>query len=256
MATPKKTPRKSPPETPADPTAKLGRTEAGLFLGLSLSSVKRLEREGLLVAEKDAEGRHWFTVAQLQAFKAERGQDTGPETEAMLSTIDAAASHSKDSHKHVEKLLDLVLQPSHELLDLYKATCRDLADEVKRWRDQHFELLTKMSELLRNQRQEDLEQRRIELSDRRKEQALSLVKSAVPMLIAQAGGNKQLGLVLNLLQSLHPEQLRILSQSGLLTQEQWAALSAVLTSDQRDALAKPENTSSEETQAESAGASP
>lgn len=244
MVTPRKTPAKEPSESPL---SRLGRTDTARYLKVSLATIKRFEKEGILKPTKDEHGHNWFDMPQLETLRAEREGLPAPETEVMVSTIDGAVMQAKDSGKHTERILGLVLDPGESLLKLYKETCKDLAEECKKWRDAHFELLTKMSEMLKSQRQEDIEQRRIELSDARKGQAIGLVKQAIPMLIAQAGGNKQLGQLLTFVQSLEPEQLRILLDSGLLTQAQVQALSLVLTEAQQSALAKPPNTSEQET---------
>lgn len=253
MATPPKKPPKSPSESPL---TQLGRTDAARFLGVSLASVKRFEKEGVLTPAKDDKGVNWFDMAQLEALRAERAGQPAPESETMIATIDSASVLAKESGKHTERILNLVLDPSESLLELYKETCKDLRAELVQVRGEYFELLKNMGDILKSQRQEDLEHYRIQIADKRKEQALGLVKQAVPLLIAQAGGNKQLGQLLGVFQSLQPEQLRILLGSGLLTQEQIQALTLVLTEDQQRALAEQPNTSEQETPEENNSASP
>lgn len=253
MATPRKNQSKKPPESPPD---RMQRTAASRFLGVSLATVKRWEGEGKLVPTVDEQGQHWFELAHLEKVKAENQGMTVHEPEVLVSTVDAATGQAKDAGRHTEKILGLVLNPSYDLLQLYKDTCADLRAELTKVREENFSMLTKMSEILKAQRQEDIEAERLKLSDMRKQQAFGLIKSAVPLLLAQASGNKQLGQLLNFVQGLEPEQLRILIDSGLLTAQQIEALKLALTESQLDGLAKPENTSGPETPPESTADAP
>lgn len=244
-------PKNPVPNSLDEPITKLRRSDAARYLGVSLASVKRFEKEGLLHGEKDGKGVHWFDMGQIEALKAERAGQPAPESEALVATIDGAGTLAKEAGKHTERILNLVLDPAESLLELYRETCKDLRAELEKVRGEYFELLKSMGEILKAQRQEDLEQYRMQLSDKRKEQALGLVRQAVPLLIAQAGGNKQLGQLLTFVQGLHPDQLRILVGSGLLTESQLQALSLVLTEDQKRGLAEQQNTSAQETPEES-----
>lgn len=254
--TTKKPPEKPIDNTEPDPRKWPTRGETARLLGYSLSSIKRLEKEQKLIPIKDDDGVHRFDPGMIEGLRLELGGKPPPETEAVIASIDGATTHARDAGRHLERILGLVINPGESLLALYQATCKDLADEVVRWRNQHFELLTKLADMMKNQRQEDLEEKRLTLSDSRKDQALGLLKSAIPMIIAQAGGNKQLGHLLGFVHSLHPEQLRILLESGMLTQEQVSVLSQVLTADQKQALASQADTSDTETPAESTGDAP
>ncbi len=249
-------PKNPVPNSLDEPLTKLRRTDTARYLGVSVASVKRFEKEGMLEGAKDDKGVHWFDMGQIEALKAERAGLPPPDAAAMVATIDSATAQAKDSNKSLERVLNIVLDPSESLLQLYKETCKDLREELTKTRAELFELLGKMAEILKAQRQEDIEQYKAELSDKRKEQALGLVKQAVPMLIAQAGGNKQLGQLLSFVQSMHPDQLRILLDSGLLTPEQRRALDLVLSESQRAGLAEPPSTDEPETPAESTGAVP
>lgn len=230
------------------------RTDAARFLNVSLSTIKRFEKEGILIPTKNKDGENYFDMPQLEALRAERNGQAAPETEAMIATLDNAASHSASSQKHVERLMNLVLDPANEALRFLKELLADVRAECDKLRSENFALLTKMADLLKAQRQEDIEQERVKLSDERKQQALGLVKSVVPMLIAQASGNKQIGNLLSFVQSLGADQLAVLRGSGLLSQEQVQALDMILTEDQRTALAQQVNSSAEETPEESSPA--
>jgi len=254
-------PQKKPPEKPIEDTEENPskwptRGGAARLLGYSLSSIKRLEREGKLTPIKDNDGVHRFDPGMIEGLRLELGGKPPPETEAVIASIDGATTHARDSGRHLERVLGLVLNPSESLLDLYKQVCSDLREECIKLRAENFAYLTSMADMLKTQRQEDIEERKIALSDARKEQAIGLLKSAIPMIIAQAGGNKQVGQLLSFVHSLHPEQLNVLLTSGMLTADQAEVLSGVLTEAQKQALASPADTSDEETPGEDTAASP
>lgn len=253
MATPPKNPVRKPLDSQL---AGLHRTDAARYLGVSLSTIKRFEKEGVLVPSKDKDGTNWFDMPQLETLKAERNGQAGPETEAMVATLDTAASTSASSQKHVEKLLGLVLDPSHDALEFLRSLLADVRAECDKLRTENFALLTKMADLIKADRQEAIEEMRLKQSDARKGQALGLLKQAVPMIVAQAGGNKQLGQLLGFIQSLHPEQLRILMGSGLLTEDQLGTLTQVLSEVQKTGLAAPSDTSGLETEPSESPAAP
>ena len=61
--------------------ARVGRTAAGRLLGLSRSSVRRLELAGELHAEIDSNGVHSFDAAEVARVAAQRGRDTAAHVE-------------------------------------------------------------------------------------------------------------------------------------------------------------------------------
>lgn len=244
MATPPKSPLRKPPETQL---SGLYRTDAARYLGVSLSTIKRFEKEQVLIPTKNAQGENFFDMPQLEALKAERSGQVGPETEAMIATIDSAANQSASSQKHTERMLNIAMGPAETGLDFLKGLLADVRAECDKLRSENFALLTKMAELIKADRQEALEAKRIDTSDNRKQQAIGLLKQAIPLIIAQTGGDKRLGSLLGMIQSLHPEQLRILTGSGLLTAEQLGMLNQVLSEDQKSSLASPSDTSETET---------
>lgn len=251
------TPRKNPPKTPQKPSDEpepaplkmMGRTDAARFLGVSLSTIKRLEKEGELVADKiDDEKQRWFEVSTLEAYRAERAGMPSPEVEKVVATIDAAASQADKSAKHVERTLALIFEPSETLLMLLKEICSELRKENAELRAENLQLLTQLRDILKDQRQEDIQEKMNERKAQQRDMALGMVRDAIPLVVAQLTGSKAAGNVMTMVRTLAPEQLGILKQSKLLTDEQWAALESLLTSDQRSALASQAGTSEEGTE--------
>lgn len=252
------TPRKNPPKTPQKPSdgpdpapaSRMGRTDAARFLGISLSSIKRLEREGELTPDHiDDQKVRWYEVNTLEAYRAERAGLPSPEVEKVIATIDTAASQADKSAKHVERTLGLVFEPSETLLMLLKELLAECRAENKDLRAENLALLTQLRDILKDQRQEDLEARIAERKAQQRDMAIAMVKDAIPLVMAQLGGAG--GKVAGLIHSLTPEQLALLIQSGLLTAEQSLALKAVLTKDQLAGLASQPDTSEEGKAAES-----
>src|SRR5207237_640517 len=126
--------------------------------------------------------------------------------EAMVATIDTAGAMSVAAQKHIERMLNVSMGPAETGLEFLRAMLADVRAECDRLRTENFALLTKMAELIKADRQEALEEKRIDTSDNRKQQAIGLLKQAIPMIIAQVGGNKQLGSLLEFIQSLDAEQ--------------------------------------------------
>lgn len=252
MATPSKNPQKSPPESPIQ---RYYRTDAARYMGLTLSSIKRLEKEGILTPNKDDKGQHWFELSDLEAYRAERAGMPSPEVEKIVATIDSAASQADKSARHVERTLNIVLDPSESLLAMYQAECAALRGRCNELQGEVLVMLTQLREILKDQRQEDMQERDLERGARRKDMALAMVKDALPLIVSQIGG-KETGKLLSLVRSFTPQQLSILSASGLLTSEQVAALSTLLTTEQRSALSVQPDTSEEETRQGANGNAP
>lgn len=254
------TPRKNPPKTPQKPSdepeptpvRRMGRTDAARFLGLSLSSIKRLEKEGELVPDDiDADKQRWYEVSTLEAYRAERAGLPNPEAEKIVATIDAAASQADKSAKHVERTLALIFEPSETLLMLLKELLAESRASEKELRAENLALLTQIRDILKDQRKEDIEEKIAERKAQQRDMALAMVRDAIPLVIAQLTGSKAAGQIMSLVRSMTPEQLSILLRSGLLTPEQVQSLTLVLTSDQKSALASQADTSSEEKAEES-----
>lgn len=256
MATPRKNPPKTP-EKPSDgpepvPAKRMGRTDAARFLGVSLSTIKRLEKEGEIEPDYiDADKQRWYEVSTLEAFRAERAGMPSPEVEKVVATIDAAASQADKSAKHVERTLSLIFEPSETLLMLLKELVAELRADNKDLRAENLALLTQLRDILKDQRQEDLEEKIAERKAQQRDMAIGMVRDAIPLVVAQLTGSKAAGQIMSLVRSMSPEQLSILLKSGLLTAEQVQALTLVLTSDQKTALASQPDTSGEETDASS-----
>lgn len=251
MATPRKTQSKTP-EKPSDgpdpvPSKTYGRTDAARFLGISLSSIKRLEKEGELVPDgKDARGHHWYEANTLEAYRASKAGLPPPEVEKVIATIDAANSSADKSAKHVERALGLVFEPSETLLLLLKELLAECRAENKDLRAENLGLLTQLRDILKDQRQEDLDARIAERKAQQRDMAIAMVRDAIPLVVAQLTGSKAAGQIMTLVRSMTPEQIAILLKSGLLTEKQAESLRLVLTSDQKIALSKLADTSEEE----------
>lgn len=247
MATP---PKKPPAEAPTNPLNRLGRTDAARYLGVSLASIKRFEKEGLLSPTKDDKGVHWFDMGELDAYRADKAGLPSPEVEKIVATIDGAVSQASKSGQHVERVLNIVLEPAESLLAMYQEECAALRTREASLQAELLTMLTQLREILKEQRQEDIKERELERSAKRKDMAIGMVKDAIPLVVSQLTGNKAAGQMMAVVRSFTPEQLAILGGSGLLTAEQLKALSLLLTAEQRASLSTPLDTSGEESPTE------
>jgi DNA-binding transcriptional MerR regulator len=243
-------PKKPPTETPINPLNQLGRTDAARFLGVSLATIKRFEKEGILTPTKDDKGVHRYDIGELEAYRAEKNGMPSPEVEKMVATIDSAASQANKASQHVERVLNIVLDPSESLLEMYKEECAALREQCAKLTTENLTMLAELRVILKEQRQEDIDERELERTAKRKDMAIGMVRDAIPLIVSQLTGNKAAGGVVKMVRSFTPEQLSILGASGLLTPDQLKDLTILLTEEQRSALSKQPDTSEEESQSD------
>lgn len=244
--TPKKTPDEPVKNTEATPDKWPTRGQAAQQLGLSLATIKRLEKEGELEATKGADGIHRFDPAILEAFRVERGGKPAPETETMIATIDNASSQAKEAGKHTERLIGLVVDPAESLLSMYKEECAALRAYVKELSAENLTMNRELRDILKEAHERELATKVASAKIERANAALGMVKEAWPLLMAQLSG-KGGSELLKVVHSLHPDQVKLLFASGLLTAEQQSAFLRLLSQVQKEALSKPSDTSEEET---------
>lgn len=175
------------------PPAWPSRGEAAKFLGVSLSSIKRYEDQGLLNPVLDEQEVNRFRPSELHRLKEERTNGTVMATaeaanavsEGAAKAIEATGGVVKSGERHVEKILGMIFEPHQVMLAMF-------AEENVRLRSRVTELETQQVEyweLLRKYAMEDRErtiaEKKEEAASRRKDQMVGMLQQFAPVLMQQ-----------------------------------------------------------------------
>lgn len=189
------------------------RAIAAKKLGISLSTIIRKVDDGSIPATADSEGVWWFDPKEIDPLVPEAA------SEGSAAVIQATAHALKQAQDHNEVLLRHATDPSQAALRLIMRTNERLTLENKELRDREAENYKAREALLSEAHERELASRIVEARERRYEEGFKLLLGYAPMLITQMSGGKKLKPLLDVIESLEPEQIKFLVPD-FLTEEQ------------------------------------
>lgn len=209
------------------------RKQAAALLNVSLMTVRRLEKEGVLKAYVLPGTRGGKVVYDPGEVNAARGVTTEvAEADEMnaQSLVQNAVLLSRQSGAHAERLLQLVEAPANALLEMALAENTALRARIHELEDDRINLFKVMEEARSKQHEREMDQMRLVMTNQRKDAILQLVVDNAPKLTQQmlvsGQGPQMLTSISDLAKSLSADQIGQLM--GILDEKQAQTLATVL----------------------------
>lgn len=187
------------------------RAQAAKLLSVSPRTVHRMAVRGEIEVQEDPEGVKRYNPDDVEALGEAESPGSG-EDPAKISLQALRASVS-----HVERLVNLIVDPRERILNLAQDEIVALRSRVTTLEHERSQWLCKYDELQSASLERDVIRQGFERGQARLDRGLQEVAKHGPRLIGQVMVNRRIG---QLLESLSSEQVTVLEQSGFLGAEQ------------------------------------
>lgn len=194
-----------------DTTEWISATEAERLLGVSRRTVARLASGGVVERKREEGGPWLYSRSDCERYLDTKDNDTGPEQ--LLSQAYQA--------------LNVFIAPAKEFSRMLQEENKLLRERCAQLEARHDELIRAREELLDRKVDRDLAVQHMTQVEDRKERAFKLIETNVgPKLLAAVGGKS--AAAGKLLDSLTEDQLTLLMNTDLISDDQKALLKKVL----------------------------
>lgn len=204
------------------------RAEAARILGASRSHVQRLTERGILKSRQDDSEVHWYKVNHLEAIKDRLniGEDDQRAVylEAQNELTKMALEHAKATFKPVHDATNAALNVLKDENSSLRARCRKLEET-------HIDLIITLETLLSEKHARDMLTVETTARIERNKNIVDTLKEAVGPLAEQVKQTIAMrNPMMRFLHTVDKEKLKALLFSGLLSDEETAALREMLES--------------------------
>lgn len=206
------------------------RIEAARRLGVSIGTIKRLQARGEITPIL-VDGSWRFDPAEIDTLETHPGATGEIGVNDLLA---AATALTRQSHAHVEKLVDLVTSPVGRMLQAASDEHKILQHRIGELEKKNAEMLEAAEVSLSLAHERSIREAEFEASEIRKARGFAMAERYLPHVVAALAKKNMPGdrgamllPVADFIGSLSDEQMRALTASGFLAQDQAALLNEI-----------------------------
>jgi hypothetical protein len=206
------------------------RIDAARRLGVSIGTIKRLQARGEITPVL-VDGSWRFDPAELDTLETHPGATGEIGVNDLLA---AATALTRQSHAHVEKLVDLITSPVGRLLEAASEENKILQHRIGELEKKNGEMLEQAEASLSLAHERSIREAEFEASEIRKQRGFALAERYLPHVVASLAKKNAPGQpsamllpVADFIGSLTDAQMQALTASGFLAQDQAALLNEI-----------------------------